>query len=359
MRPEIESLEAFDAHLRSEQTLAGCVIQSLDLRGRGEVLSRTPVHNAFFLGCRLKHKVASDLAGRGASIFPRLPHLPFNAYPNHMYAPEELYDELEVGYAFTLDAKVYEWTRGRRSGLLDATLAQALHDHFISDALLDDMGPDVSCIGIMGGHNIGRDTAEFLDTAKLAHGLAEHGHRVLTGGGPGAMEAANLGASFRDELEELAAACNLLSELPSFAPDASQWAASGFRVKKQWDCTRQTIGIPTWFYGHEPPNVFATHIAKYFDNAIREDTLLRLATGGLVFVPGRAGTTQEIFQALTRNYYAIEAQELRPMVLVGTDYWTNQVPAWPLLQALAKGRMMEPHIRLVDTLDEVLAILKD
>ena len=82
----------------------------------------------------------------------------------------------------------------------------------------------------------------------------------------------------------------MLGEVPSFVPDPGAWAAQGFAVKERFDCTRLNIGIPTWFYGHEPPNVFPTLIAKYFDNAIREDILLRLCGAGLVYVPGRAGT---------------------------------------------------------------------
>jgi hypothetical protein len=35
--------------------------------------------------------------------------------------------------------------------------------------------------------------------------------------------------------------------------------------------------IPTWFYGYEPPDVFASAMAKYFSNALREDVLLRRA----------------------------------------------------------------------------------
>ena len=85
--------------------------------------------------------------------------------------------------------------------------------------------------------------------------------------------------------------------------------------------------------------------------------MLRLCGAGLVYVPGRAGTTQEIFQALTRNYYALEGHQIRPMILLGVDYWTTQVPAWPLLRALAAGRLMESSVHLVDTIEDVFAIL--
>ncbi len=45
------------------------------------------------------------------------------------------------------------------------------------------------------------------------------------------------------------------------------------------------------------------------------------------------------------------------MVLVGRDYWTNVVPAWPLLKSLARGRSMEPVVHLVDDLNDVAPLL--
>jgi hypothetical protein len=45
------------------------------------------------------------------------------------------------------------------------------------------------------------------------------------------------------------------------------------------------------------------------------------------------------------------------MVLVGTAYWTETLPAWPLLQALASGRRMEQALHLVDSIDDVLPLL--
>ena len=55
----------------------------------------------------------------------------------------------------------------------------------------------------------------------------------------------------------------------------------------------------------EPISLFASHIAKYFSNSIREDGLLAVATAGIVFAPGGAGTMQEIFQDGAQNAYRV------------------------------------------------------
>jgi predicted Rossmann-fold nucleotide-binding protein len=117
-----------------------------------------------------------------------------------------------------------------------------------------------------------------------------------------------------------------------------------------------TIGVPTWFYGHEPPNVFATHVAKYFRNALREDTLLHLCNAGVVFLPGAAGTVQEVFQDACENYYA-DPSHRAPMVLVGRDYWTQELPVWQLLSALGEHRDLRDVLHLVDTVEEAVEVL--
>ena len=97
--------------------------------------------------------------------------------------------------------------------------------------------------------------------------------------------------------------------MPSFAPSIAPWAQLALGLHDEiMEAGREravsSVGIPTWFYGHEPPNVFCDAIGKYFSNAIREDGLLARCTAGLVVLEGAAGTVQEIFQAATRLYYA-------------------------------------------------------
>ncbi|GAB3696940.1 LOG family protein [Mariniluteicoccus flavus] len=360
---EIETLAAFDHHTSAAASMHGWFVQSVDLTGRGDVLARLDPAGAAFLGCTFDDGVADALTTRGALVFPALPDLPFDPYRGHVYTADELYDS--AVYADSLDARVYAWSHAQgHSPSAAASLAMALHDHAVTDAL-DEVAVDPSrVVGLMGGHALGRDTPAYADAARLGRSLAERGLVVLTGGGPGAMEAANLGAWFagRDGLDEALA---ILAEVPSFRPGIDAWARTAFEVRRRWpqdqatpgDHPHTSLAIPTWFYGHEPPNAFGTHIAKYFANALREDTLLHRCRAGIVYLPGAAGTLQEIFQAATPNYYATDPTTIAPMVLVGRHHWTEKLPAWQLLTALADGRPMAGHLHLVDDIAEVTDLL--
>ena len=170
------------------------------------------------------------------------------------------------------------------------------------------------------------------------------------------MEAATLGAWLAERPEsDLVEALSVLSAVPTFRPSVDAWVGPAFRVRERFPDGAESLAIPTWHYGHEPPNVLATAIAKYFGNATREAVLLEVCAGGIVFLPGAAGTVQEIFQDGCENYYAVESS-VAPMILVGTDYWTRQLPVWPLLDALARGRTMAPLVHLVDTIEEAVAL---
>ena len=171
------------------------------------------------------------------------------------------------------------------------------------------------------------------------------------------MEAANLGARLGDHPE--ATLDRVLAEIaavPSFTPDIAGWARTAIESVRDLEDSGRSLGIPTWHYGHEPPNPFSSRVAKYFRNAIREDVLLEVCRGGIVFLPGAAGTVQEVFQAACANYYADES-EVAPMLFVGRQYWTHTLPVWPLISALAEDGPLAAAARLVDDTTEVHGLL--
>ncbi|MEV0280660.1 LOG family protein [Streptomyces sp. NPDC050610] len=348
---EIASVEEFDAAVAAG-SLGGCRVQSLDLTERGAALLAVECDQAVFLGCRMPEDAAARVRASGALVFPPIPELPFDPYRSSLYRPEELFEGLAVSYESTPDALSYAWyERTRPDGDVFASMLRSIHDDSVSDAL-DELLVGAHVVGVMGGHALERGSRGYAGAARLGRALSRAGLTVATGGGPGAMEAANLGAyaaPYGDAM--LDEALELLAKVPSFVDSVGDWAAAAFAVRERWPAGGASVALPTWFYGHEPPNAFAAHIAKYFANAIREDGLLARSNAGVVFLPGAAGTVQEIFDNATSNYYGSHG-EATPMVLVDRDHWTRRLPAWPLLEALAEGRAMAGRIALVDSVDE-------
>ena len=366
-RPHHRSLEIHDAatlraHLTAGLSLRGVRLQGMDLRGfRHEFLARTDLRGLAVLGGALQPKVARHLTAHGAIVFPDVPDAPVHPYRAELYQPADLYKGLDEGYAATPDARAYDWAQNAdlASDAL-VTAVRALHDDAMSDALGEALDGRAA-VGVMGGHGVRRGTKDFATAARLGQALAAAGRVVLTGGGPGAMEAANLGA-YAGAGRDLTTALDALGAVPTFT-DITAWADVAFEVRAALGsgttppAAPRSIGIPTWFYGHEPPNVFCDGIAKYFSNALREDGLLALSTGGVVVLPGAAGTLQEVFQAVTPRYYDTGRSPVAALVLVGVEHWTRTVPVWPLLTTLAQGRAFSSRLHLTDDLEEVVGLL--
>ena len=354
---DIESLRHFDQIVAAGATsMAGWRVQSVDLSGRTSVLLGLAPLGSLFLGCTLEEAASEWIRDGGGLVFPAIPELPFDPYRGRLYDADELYADLSAGYQATPDAQIYAWSRQHdEKGDTSRTLAAALHDHAIADALaeLPDGRP---WIGVMGGHGVARDDSTYREAVLLGRSLARAGLTVATGGGPGAMEAANLGSalsSYDDSAVDVA--LTALARVPSYSPSIAAWASTGLDVRRDFPGDGGG-SIPTWFYGHEPPNVFASAIAKYFSNAQREDVLLRRARGGIIYLPGAAGTVQEIFQAVTPNYYGDRATQI-PMILVGVHHWSKHLPVWDLLQNLAADRPMSTSLHLVDSIEEATKLV--
>ncbi|WP_122261520.1 LOG family protein [Ornithinimicrobium cerasi] len=361
---EVEDEATWASLLRSPAPLRGLRLQGLDLRRDRELLlSRDDLGGIVILGGRLDEEVEDHLRAHGAIVFPADHRAPVDPYRARLYTPQELYAGLaEDGYDATVDARAYRWFEDatvRHDAYV--TALRAIHDDAMSDALTA-LVQGRRVVGVMGGHALRRGTDEFAAAALLGHRVAESGSLVATGGGPGAMEAANLGAWACDEVV-LADALHAVARVPDFAPDIAAWVLPALEARSRSGDVPQlrSLGIPTWYYGHEPPNAFAQLVAKFFSNALREDLLLAHSRDGLVVLPGAAGTVQEVLQMATRLYYEVDLVDrpLPPVVLVGRHHWTDHLPVWPLLQALGRGRRMGGALHLVDTVDEAAALVAD
>lgn len=357
MRTEIETRHEFDQHLAGGQSLTQCVIKDLDLRDREAVLLSTDMTRALFLGCQLTAVSAHAAHRSRAVVFPHIDGIPFDPYRPTLYSVDDLYGGFQPGqpdgYLHTLDARIDEWARSCEPGdVLDA-LTRRLHDHAMSEAV-GSLIEGCRVAGVMGGHDLQRDDPLYVAVAGIGRDLQRAGLLVATGGGPGAMEAANLGAFLGPHPDEaLTDALAMLVEAPRFE-DRNDWLAAGLAARSRWlDGCGTSLGIPTWHYGHEPPTPFATHIAKYFENSVREDGLLTIADAGIIYTPGASGTAQELFQDGSQNCYA-EPGQASPMVLFGVEFWTTTLAAERPLRQLAEGTPAESLITVTD--DPVVAV---
>ncbi len=369
MITEFHTLTDLDAHLASEKPLHGSVFQALDLRHHEEQLLRYSLHKVMFLGCNLTPSLIAHALNSGACIFPTLDYVPYAAFRAHLYTPEELFAGYEMGvadsYHTSLDGRVYqhfsETGKGEPQDIFES-LARRLHDHSMNDALRDKI-KNRDVVAIMGGHSMLRDNPAYLEMARLSAALTAEGYLMTSGGGPGAMEATHVGAWFAHRSdEELQDGVNMLSAAPLYTP-TDPWLDTAAAVKEKYPLQGNgyrmpdSLGIPTWLYGHEPPSMFATDIAKYFANSVREDGLLAIAKHGVVFSPGSAGTIQEIFQDAAQNHYTTY-EHASPMIFFGTEYWTQTKPVYPLLAQLAEGRGYKDWLMITDSVEEALAQIR-
>jgi uncharacterized protein (TIGR00730 family) len=171
---------------------------------------------------------------------------------------------------------------------------------------LEDVGAAVS---ILGSARTTRDDPEYelaRETARLA---GEAGLTVITGGGPGSMEAANRGAQ---EAGALSVGVNI--ELP-FEQGMNQYVDRGLEF-------------------------------HYFFT--RKVMFVRYASGFVVF-PGGFGTLDELFESLT----LIQTGKVRnfPLILMVSDYWTGLLD-WLRERALAEGKIDETDMALLSVSDD-------
>src|ERR1700678_1613785 len=177
--------------------------------------------------------------------------------------------------------------------------------------LLAELGPAVS---IFGSARTARGTDEYDTAERIATGLAKVGYSIITGGGPGIMEAANKGAT-----EGGGVSVGLGIELPR-EQGLNEYVDIGLEFR--YFFVRKTVFI------------------KY--------------SQAFVVLPGCFGTLDELFESVT----LVETGKITrfPIVLVGSGYWGGLV-SWLKEKVLAEGKISESDLDLltvVDSAEEVV-----
>ncbi|RPF27642.1 TIGR00730 family Rossman fold protein [Georgenia muralis] len=176
---------------------------------------------------------------------------------------------------------------------------------------LADLGPAIS---VFGSARIRHDEAEYALAEEVGQRLVAAGFAVITGGGPGVMEAANKGAC-----EAGGVSVGLGIELP-FEQGMNRWVDLG--VNFRYFFARKTMFLK---YSH-----------------------------GFIVLPGGFGTMDELFEALT----LVQTQKVSsfPIVLVGREYWGGLVD-WIRTTMVTRGTIAPPDLELlpvVDTAEEAV-----
>ncbi len=180
--------------------------------------------------------------------------------------------------------------------------------------LLAELGPAVA---VFGSARTARGTAEYALAEQIAGGLVKAGYAIITGGGPGIMEAANKGAVDAGGLS-----VGLGIELPR-EQGLNEYVEVGLEFR--YFFVRKTVFV------------------KY--------------SQAFVVLPGGFGTLDEMFEAVT----LVETGKITrfPIVLVGSAYWSGLL-GWmrETVQAAGKIRAGELDlITVVDTAEEVVEII--
>ncbi|MEW5990987.1 MAG: TIGR00730 family Rossman fold protein [Chloroflexota bacterium] len=177
------------------------------------------------------------------------------------------------------------------------------------------IGPAIT---IFGSARIGRESPLYEQTREIARRLAREGYAIITGGGPGLMEAANRGAQ---EGGGMSVGCNI--ELPH-EQDLNEYVDLGVAFR--------------YFFARK------TMFVKYAD--------------GFVIMPGGFGTMDELFEAVT----LIQTGKIEhfPIILVGSAFFGGLLD-WIQARLVGDGMIDAADLDLVvvtDDPDEVVEIMK-
>lgn len=348
------------------------IIVGLDLTSLTSEFKKVSVASCIFMACKIGRDLALQIHeqdGKQISEPGTLPRL-VKAFRKGVYTVPELYAGMNTdgtSWEKTPDYAGYDWffdIQNKKPRLLEPAqvIAARLHDTVQELAVKQLLTSGVAkrVVAIMGGHDFKRQTDEgkpsevYWACVKIARTLTEKGFFVISGGGPGLMEAANLGALLANSADDIVTTVADLLKNADFTD--KKWRATAMAARScilgAWDVQppqeKWSLGIPTWLYGHEPPNLFASHHSKMFYNSLREDGLVSLANSGIIFFEGNAGTVQEIFQDATQNYYLYAGESPTPMIFFNWQaYWDRDCDdlSWPTEKPMNKRKPLLPLIK--------------
>ncbi|MBR5612170.1 MAG: hypothetical protein IKW43_03395, partial [Bacteroidaceae bacterium] len=186
--------------------------------------------------------------------------MPFDIFREQLYSAESLYKGYQPGKPLSFrecyDQQVYQHylKAGKSATEIKETLARTLHDHSMTNAMNDFLAQfdEKQVVGIMGGHGLLRNEEAYRQVVMVSKTLAENDCLMVSGGGPGAMEATHLGAWMAGRTEkETNDALAILQEAPSYKD--IRWLDTALRVMEKYPQEKYvSLGVPTWLYGHEP-----------------------------------------------------------------------------------------------------------
>lgn len=367
----IRNRKEWDEFVQHSLSLKNTVIQDVNFIQATIDWSQFQYENTTFLGCKFSESQAIEVIKSGGFVYPKFQNLPYNPYRHQLYTYQELLEGYDAENDQSQDLKIYQWfSKYKYNPPVNEAMAQRLHDFSIDASLRKLLGYDTlgmtqkKAVGFMGGHSTRRGSEFYVKAALSAKLVAEAGYYVVSGGGPGIMEAANLGAYMAGRTtENLYEAIDILSDLEFIQEGQRDYLAKNYilqsqKVVEMYPDGNENLAIPTWFYGHEPSNLFATHIAKYFSNSIREDTLLAISLYGVVYAPGSAGTTQEIFQEAAQNHYGTFGY-YSPMIFLGRSRYVEDTSLYSVMHQLAKGQRYKALLHLTDNPKTVLEFIQE
>jgi len=200
-----------------------------------------------------------------------------------------------------------QWTqiKGENAWTMFKVIAEFV-DGFES---LNRIGP---CISIFGSARTTPDHPHYQKAVRIAQLLTEAGFGIITGGGPGIMEAANKGASLQGG------------------------ASVGLNIDLPFEQSHNAYIDPDKNLNH-----------RYF--FVRKVMFVKYAQG-FVVLPGGFGTMDELFEVLT----LIQTKKISrvPVILVGSDYWAG-LKAWIVEVLLEKANNISAaDLDLIPILDE-------